>query len=70
MEIMAAVTIRRGGIELSSETTRRLKQTSVSVEKVICCCDEPLPLLALGELEGREEGMEVADVLLIGPGCA
>lgn len=56
-EIIAAVTITREGTELNTKTTRRLKQTSVSVEKVFCCCDEPVPLLAfreLGEGEKRE----------------
>ena len=55
MEIITTVTIRIGGIKLNTKTTRRLKQASVSVEKVICCCDEPAPLLAFGELGGGED---------------
>lgn len=54
MEIITTVIIRIGGIELSTKPTSQLKQASVSVEKVICCCDEPAPLLALGELGGGE----------------
>lgn len=54
-EIIAAVTITREGTELNTKTTRRLKQTSVSVEKVFCCCDEPVPLLAFRELGGGEK---------------
>lgn len=53
------VTIRVGGIELNTKTKHQLKQASVSVEKVICCCDEPVPVLAFGELgggEGRKDG--------------
>lgn len=65
------MTIRIGGIELNTKTMCRLKQASVSVEKVICSCDEPAPLPAFEELGGggdRRDGggqMEVAR-----PGCA
>lgn len=48
MEIITTVTIRIGGIMLNTKTTRQPKQASVSVEKVICGCDEPVPLLAFG----------------------
>lgn len=58
MEIITTVTIRIGGIELNTKTPRRPKQASVSVEKVICCCDEPAPLLAFGELRGGEDGKD------------
>lgn len=51
MEIIT-VTIRIGGIQLNTKTMCRLKQASVSVEEVICSCDEPAPLPAFGELEG------------------
>lgn len=55
METMTTVTIRIGGIELNTKTVCRPKQASVSVEEVICCCDEPVPLLAFGELGGGED---------------
>lgn len=54
MEI-TTVTIRIGGIELNTMTVRRPKEASVSVEKVICCCDKPMPLLAFGELGGEAD---------------
>lgn len=52
MEIITTVTIRIGGLELNTKTMCWLKQASVSVEKVICSCDEPAPLPAFGELGG------------------
>lgn len=55
VEIIMAVTITREGTELNTKTARRPKQTSVSVEKVFCCCDEPVPLLAFRELGGGEK---------------
>lgn len=55
MEIITTVTIRIGGIELNAKTTGQRKQASVSVEKGICFCDEPVPLLAFGELGGGED---------------
>lgn len=55
MEITTTVTIRIGGIKLNTKATHRPKEASVSVEKVICCCDEPAPLLAFGELGGGED---------------
>lgn len=51
MEIIR-VTIRIRGIQVNTKTMCQLKQASVSVEKVICSCDEPAPLPAFGELGG------------------
>lgn len=60
MEIIR-VTIRIRGIQVNTKTMCQLKQASVSVEKVICSCDEPAPLPAFGELREEETGgMEVA----------
>lgn len=60
MEIITTVMIRIGGTELGTKPMSQLKQASVSVEKVSCCCDEPAPLLALGSWEENTEGMELA----------
>lgn len=52
MEIITTVTIRIGGIKLNTKSLRQLKQASVFLEKVIW--DEPVLLLAFGELRGGE----------------
>lgn len=69
MEIIT-VAIRIAGIELNTKTMCWLKQASVSVEKVICSCDEAAALPAFGELEKKAGGIEVLSALVARPGRA
>lgn len=61
MEIITTVLIRIAGIELNTKTMCWMKQASVSVEKVICSCDEAAALPAfggLGEGDRRDRGAQ------------